>query len=257
MSPLSAIVLQCGGQGTPDTADHIAKFVSDWQTCNGNGYKVTPNGLCIAPLGGWGDLRYATSAAFGMLLQAKCEADPAKRAAAVAWAKSQVDYALGSTGRSFVVGYGNNYPLKAHHRAASCPDMPATCDFSAFNSPLPNPQILSGAVVGGPPGPGDNYVDDRTNYQTNEVAVDFNAGFTGALAGLLAFQNGTVSAPSAVTKAGQEGLLLAPEMAPSVESVCDDVAPDSSATCAQQASYGKCGEAWMQGAVCRKSCGRC
>jgi hypothetical protein len=26
------------------------------------------------------------------------------------------------------------------------------------------------------------YVDDRNNYITNEVAIDYNAGFTGALA---------------------------------------------------------------------------
>ena len=34
-----------------------------------------------------------------------------------AWAAQQVDYALGSTGRSFVVGFGTNPPLRPHHRS--------------------------------------------------------------------------------------------------------------------------------------------
>ena len=34
------------------------------------------------------------------------------RAAAIALAKSQVDYALGSAGRSYVVGWGTNPPLR-------------------------------------------------------------------------------------------------------------------------------------------------
>ena len=33
---------------------------------------------------------------------------------------TQVNYILGSTGRSFVVGYGVNPPTHCHHRGASC-----------------------------------------------------------------------------------------------------------------------------------------
>lgn len=32
------------------------------------------------------------------------------------WAKSQIGYALGDTGRSFVVGYGVNPPTQPNHR---------------------------------------------------------------------------------------------------------------------------------------------
>ncbi|NEQ86714.1 MAG: glycosyl hydrolase family 9, partial [Moorea sp. SIO2I5] len=43
---------------------------------------------------------------------------------------------------------------------------------------------------GGPSEPDDNaYVDDRTNYAINEVALDYNAGFTGALARMYREQN--------------------------------------------------------------------
>ena len=64
----------------------------------------------------------------------------------------------------------------------SCPNQPATCDWSASSNPGPNPQILYGALVGGPD-QNDNYVDDRNDYVMNEVACDYNAGFQGAIAG--------------------------------------------------------------------------
>lgn len=33
------------------------------------------------------------------------------------WAQQQIDCLLGSTGRSFVVGFGTNPPQRPHHRA--------------------------------------------------------------------------------------------------------------------------------------------
>lgn len=38
---------------------------------------------------------------------------------------------------------------------------------------------------------------------------------------------------------------------------CSDDPPDGSATCAQQAKWGKCSENYMQSPICDKSCGRC
>ena len=99
-------------------------------------------------------------------------------------AKQQLDYALGSTGRSYVCGFGNNPPVKPHHRAASCPDMPQPCDSSAANSPDPNPQVLYGALVGGPDA-NDYYVDDRMDWVHNEVALEYNSGFQGILAAVI------------------------------------------------------------------------
>jgi endoglucanase len=52
-----------------------------------------------------------------------------------------------------------------------------------IEDPLTNRHILYGALVGGPTAADDSsYVDDRTNFQANEVALDYNAGFTGAVA---------------------------------------------------------------------------
>jgi mannan endo-1,4-beta-mannosidase len=40
------------------------------------------------------------------------------------------------------------------------------------------------------------------------------------------------------------------------EAACTDVAPDDTYTCAEQVSWGQCGESWMAG-FCDRSCGRC
>jgi hypothetical protein len=39
--------------------------------------------------------------------------------------KKQMNYILGDTGRSYVVGFGNNPPVRPHHASSSCPDMPS------------------------------------------------------------------------------------------------------------------------------------
>lgn len=139
----------------------------------------SPKGL--AYISQWGSLRHAGNVAF-VCLQA---ADAGINAAEYRdFARSQINYILGDTGRSFVVGYGVNPPQRPHHRASSCPDRPIVCDWnSGMSNPGPNGQVLTGALVGGPDGQ-DVYVDDRNDYVKNEVATDYNAGFQGALAGL-------------------------------------------------------------------------
>ena len=92
---------------------------------------------------------------------------------------------LGDSGRSYVVGFGDNYPKQPHHKAASCASPPAQCTWDTFgDTSQDNPHQLNGALVGGPSNEWDSYVDDRTNYITNEVTLDYNAGFQGAVAGL-------------------------------------------------------------------------
>lgn len=95
--------------------------------------------------------------------------------------QAQIRLLLGDAGRSYVVGFGINPPKRPHHRGASCPNMPASCGQEQFNSAGPNPQILYGALVGGPRLDG-SYQDIRSDYIQNEVAIDYNAGFTGASA---------------------------------------------------------------------------
>lgn len=92
-------------------------------------------------------------------------------------AESQIDYILGKNPRnsSYMVGFGNNFPKNPHHRAAS--------GVTNISDSGPNRNIIYGALVGGPTQPNDrSYNDVRTDYVSNEVAMDYNAGFTGALA---------------------------------------------------------------------------
>lgn len=65
---------------------------------------------------------------------------------------------------------------------SSCPNPPAGCGWNEFNNPGPSPQLLKGALVGGP-GQNDEYADSRKDYTKNEVTCDYNAGFQSALAG--------------------------------------------------------------------------
>jgi len=139
----------------------------------------SPKGMVY--LDEWGPLRHASDAALMALQAADLGISATENRA---FAKKQIDYALGDGGHSFVVGVGSNPPQRPHHRGASCPDRPATCDWAAFNSADPSPQTLVGALVGGPDDK-DAYKDARDDYVHNEVACDYNAGFQSALAGLL------------------------------------------------------------------------
>ena len=142
----------------------------------------TPGGLVY--IDQWGALRYATTTAFVALSYADSKNCPAEKAEKYReFAKSQIDYALGSTGRSFVVGYGENSPKNPHHRTAH------GSYTNNIGDPADNRHILYGALVGGP-NRDDSYSDDRNNYVNNEVACDYNAGFTGALAKLYAQYGG-------------------------------------------------------------------
>jgi endoglucanase len=94
------------------------------------------------------------------------------------FAAQQLHYILGDNPnqRSYVIGFGKNPPRNPHHRSAH------GSLTGNINDPPNNRHILYGALVGGPSKPEDNaYNDDRSDYISNEVALDYNAGFTGIL----------------------------------------------------------------------------
>jgi len=68
-----------------------------------------------------------------------------------------------------VIGFGTNYPVKPHHRSSSCPLAPATCDWNNFNSPNPNPQLLIGALVGGPGSANDQVIDEEASTPFQKI----------------------------------------------------------------------------------------
>jgi endoglucanase len=137
----------------------------------------TPGGLVF--LDQWGSLRYASTTAFLALIYAGQVEDPALAESYRTFALNQINYILGDNprGASYIVGFGINPPKNPHHRAAH--DSPT----NNIADPPQNSHELTGALVGGPASPDDfDWQDDRTDFIRNEVATDYNAGYTGALA---------------------------------------------------------------------------
>ncbi|KAI9478272.1 MAG: Six-hairpin glycosidase-like protein [Benjaminiella poitrasii] len=153
--------------------------------------KFTPRGL--AYIDHWGSVGYSGNVAFLMLAFAKTIGyDKKESKAMVNFAIQQINYALGDYGYSWVVGFGENYPSKPYHKSSynSYIDYPmrgamqdkVELDFS--ESKTKQRFILYGAVEGGP-NIDDTWYDDRTNYEFSEVTQDYNAAWTGAIAGLI------------------------------------------------------------------------
>lgn len=147
-----------------------------WNGTGSEKITTTPKGL--AWLDQWGSLRYATTMAYVAAVYSESDVCPAaKKSGYWDFAVKQVNYALGSTGRSFVCGFGENCPVNPHHRTAQG----SYCD--NMNIPSPARHTLYGALVGGPDA-SDGYEDNVSDFNRNEVACDYNAGFTCALAKL-------------------------------------------------------------------------
>ncbi|CAN4122965.1 unnamed protein product [Withania somnifera] len=105
------------------------------------------------------------------------------------FAISQADYVLGDnpSKMSFLVGYGDNYPQYVHHRGASIPkDAKTGCKdgWKYLDSTKPNPNVATGAVVGGP-FLNETYVDSRNNSMQGEPTTYNSAVIVGLLSGLV------------------------------------------------------------------------
>ena len=136
--------------------------------------KSTPGGLKW--FAQWGVCRYAASASMLALLAAR--RDPAHAARWRAFAHSQIDYILGKNPAklSYVIGFGDASPKDPHHRAS------VSCRYERGRTDADC--VLNGALVGGP-NEDDEYQDSMDMYQFSEVAIDYNAGLVGALAGIV------------------------------------------------------------------------
>jgi len=174
-----------------------AKYCDQLATwCNGkiDGSTYSPKGEIF--IDKWGSLRHAGNVAAICMRAASLGVNSDKY---LGFVRQQIHYILGSTGRSFIVGYGVNPPTHCHHRGASCRGPNDCCD---PNCPDSNPNVLVGALVGGPMEANDYYQDRRDDYVMNEVALDYNSGFQMALAGLLDATGGPTDAPTGGPTAG-------------------------------------------------------
>jgi hypothetical protein len=88
---------------------------------------------------------------------------------------------------SFLVGYGENYPQYVHHRGASIPaDAKTGCKdgWTWLERKEPNPNVATGALVGGP-FLNETFVDDRNNSKQAEPTTYNSAVIVGLLSGLV------------------------------------------------------------------------
>lgn len=175
---IGAAVLLAQLTGDKKYTGAVEKHLDYWTTGTSDGEKIkyTPKGL--AWLDQWGSLRYATTTAFIASVYSESKVCPDKKKDTYwEFAVSQADYALGSTGFSYMIGFGDNFPRSPHHRTAN------GSSTNNLGDPAQARHTLYGALVGGPDA-NDGYTDETSNYTTNEVACDYNAGFTGLLAKL-------------------------------------------------------------------------
>eukprot|EP00897_Mesotaenium_endlicherianum_P004775 jgi/Mesen1/4325/ME000022S03613 len=156
----------------------------------------TPGGLLW--LAAWSPIQYAVSIAF-LVYAASLEARDAKMKCGSSehspadlnnFAQQQADYILGDNPRkmSYMVGYSSAYPTHVHHRGASTPasgtKYNCVTGWQWLNAAGPNPNRLTGALVGGPSDK-DVFTDARDNFQQNEVSTYLNAPWIGLVASLI------------------------------------------------------------------------
>ena len=150
----------------------------------------TPAGF--AYVNGWGSARYNVAAQLSALIYRKNFPSDAKSSQFTDWAMGQMNYLMGDNplSRSYIVGFGSTTPgvgsqVGGSAVAASHPHH-ADAHGSLTNNqddPANDRHILWGGLVGGPDA-NDKHNDITTDFVLNEVAVDYNAGLPGALAGL-------------------------------------------------------------------------
>lgn len=88
---------------------------------------------------------------------------------------------------SYLVGYGDKYPQYVHHRGASIPtDANTNCKegWKYLDSTEPNPNVATGALVGGP-FLNETYIDSRNNSVQGEPTTYNSAVVVALLSGLV------------------------------------------------------------------------
>ena len=151
---------------------------------------TTPAGFSY--LTSWGSARYNTAAQLEALTYRKNFPTDPQSVLFSNWAMGQMNYLMGDNPAnwSYIVGFGSTTPgvgseVGGTATAASHPhqgDAQGSLDNSQTD-PLNDKHILWGGLVGGPSST-DQPDDVTTDFVLNEVAVDYNAAFVGAMAGL-------------------------------------------------------------------------
>ena len=173
----------------------------------------TPGGLLY--IRKWNNMQHVVSAAFLLTVYSDylhksnqklhCPNGSLDSQELLSFAKSQVDYILGSNpmNMSYLVGFGAKYPNRVHHRAASTVPYKENDAFIGcsqgydlwFGRQRSNPNVLVGAIVGGPD-LNDEFRDIRGNFMQTEACTYNTAPMVGVFAKLHRLEEG-----------GDEGML--------------------------------------------------
>ncbi|XP_042519347.1 endoglucanase 11 [Macadamia integrifolia] len=168
---------------------------------NDDNVERTPGGLLYVRQ--WNNMQYVSTAAFLLSVYSDylhssnqklhCQRGGIEAQELITFAKAQVNYILGSNpiGMSYLVGYGSKYPSRVHHRGSSIVSYRENKGFIGctqgydnwYGRVEPNPNVLVGALVGGPDCQ-DNFGDQRSNYMQTEACTYNTAPLVGVLAKL-------------------------------------------------------------------------
>ena len=208
-----------GGKASVNMEEQMISWMNTWVTGvnggTGNGITYTQGGLPMEDGQlAWGSMRYANTQGFLTdVMNKKYDLSTFSKAGQAyvplgsgsyqGFVDNVIGYTLGANpqGQSYVILPVGQEPdgitnvLNPHHRNSSGYDYGNT---GVLPSPPNNVYQLVGALVGGPtegpykdstglliPGVDSSYIDQRTNYQSNEIALDYNAGYTSLLMGLI------------------------------------------------------------------------
>ena len=152
--------------------------------------------------GSWGASRY--NCALQMLALGLAKGDSSS--AYAQGAKYQMDYILGNnpTGYSFLIGYGSKWPTHIHHRAANPGNSSASVSADVTKENSTAKYTNYGMLVGGPSDSNGTYEDTTEKYQYTEPALDYNACFALACAGLVNTFGGDSSAINSLISSASE-----------------------------------------------------
>ncbi|MDI1460877.1 glycoside hydrolase family 9 protein [Catellatospora sp. KI3] len=181
-----AYVLLANLTGKQKYVDDANRWLDYWTVgVNGEKVRTSPGGMAV--LDSWGALRYAANTSFAALVYSDKTTDATRKQRYHDFALRQINYALGDNPRnsSYMIGFGANSPKNPHHRTAH------GSWWDSQTVPVGTRHVLYGALVGGPSSADDAYKDERSDYVMNEVATDYNAGLTSALARLSQEYGGT------------------------------------------------------------------
>lgn len=148
----------------------------------------SPGGFSRKTDSTWGSGRYNSAGQMVGLVYARNFPEDEKAEAIISWAQEQSSYLLGNNtvngdleGKSFMMGFTDNYANQPHHAAGHA------SIYGEPSNPAENRHIIWGALVNGPVGD-DTHLDERGDYSSNEITIDYNAAFVAALAGNYYFQ---------------------------------------------------------------------